>query len=445
MPSTCFPLPYPADVLALFRPLAARPWALWLDSAGRDRYDIIVAAPQVTLVTRGGETRVCRGDVCHSSGDDPLLLLRRELARQPLSGGPPPFGGGAVGYFGYDLARRFDDLPESAADDAALPEMAVGIYAWAVVVDHQERRCWLAGDAEALREWQALTAAAAPHGEFVVTGAPRSDLSAARYAQAFARVQHYLHEGDCYQVNLAQRFCAPAQGDAFALYASLRRENPAPFAAWLNFPFGQVLSASPERYLRLQGRQVETKPIKGTRPRLADPQADRAQAEALRISPKDRAENLMIVDLLRNDLGKSCIPGSVQVPRLFEVESFATVHHLVSTVQGALAPGHDAIDLLRGCFPGGSITGAPKRRAMEIIEELEPHRRGVYCGAIGYIGFDGNMDSNIAIRTLVHSQGRVCFAAGGGIVSDSTAAEEYQESLDKAAALLRVLELHSNL
>ena len=426
----------------MFRPLAAQPWAQWLDSAGRDRYDIIVAAPRVTLVTRGADTRICRGKACQVSGDDPLLLLRRELARQPVPGGLPPFSGGALGYFGYDLARRLGDLPGSAVDDLAWPEMAVGIYAWAVVVDHQERRCWLAGDADALREWQALTAQSMPPGEFLVTDAPRSDLSEARYAQAFARVQHYLREGDCYQVNLAQRFCAPARGDAFALYASLRRENPAPFAAWLNFPFGQVLSASPERFLRVQGRQVETKPIKGTRPRLADAQADRAQAEALRASPKDRAENLMIVDLLRNDLGKSCSPGSVQVPRLFAVESFATVHHLVSTVQGALAPEHDAIDLLRGCFPGGSITGAPKRRAMEIIEELEPHRRGVYCGAIGYIGFDGNMDSNIAIRTLVHGAGQVCFAAGGGIVTDSTAAEEYQESLDKAAALLRVLERH---
>lgn len=436
------PLPYQPDTLQLFRPLAAHPWAQWLDSAGRDRYDIVVAAPVATLVTRGRETTLCRDGVCSVSEGDPLELLRRELARHAPCATGAPFGGGAVGYFGYDLARRISELPQRAQNDLALPEMAVGIYTWAVVADHQEQRCWLAGDEAALQQWHALTAQPASPGTYALAAAPASDMSEAEYGAAFARVQHYLREGDCYQVNLAQRFCAAAQGDAFALYATLRRENPAPFAAWLNFPFGQVLSASPERFLQLHGRRVETKPIKGTRPRKADPALDQAQAEALRHSAKDRAENLMIVDLLRNDLGKTCIPGSVQVPRLFEVETFATVHHLVSTVSGELAAGHDAIDLLRGCFPGGSITGAPKQRAMEIIEELEPHRRGVYCGAIGYIGFDGDMDTNIAIRTLVYSDGRVCFAAGGGIVSDSTVAEEYQESLDKAAALLRVLELH---
>jgi len=437
-----YELPYPGDVLELFRPLSARPWALWLDSAGRDRYDILVAEPAATLVTRGRETTLCRDGVCSVSAADPLDLLRGELARHAPRAAAAPFGGGAVGYFGYDLARRYVDLAVSARDDAAWPEMAVGIYTWAVVVDHQERRCRLNGDAAALQCWRDLQQQPPSGAKFQVRGAPRSDMSAAAYAQAFQRVQHYLRAGDCYQVNLAQRFCVQGEGDAYALYTTLRRENPAPFAAWLNFPFGQVLSASPERFLKVRGRRVETKPIKGTRPRQADPAADRAQAEALRASAKDRAENLMIVDLLRNDLGKNCTPGSVQVPRLFEIESFATVHHLVSTVSGELAAGHDAIDLLRGCFPGGSITGAPKQRAMEIIEELEPHRRGVYCGTIGYIGFDGDMDTNIAIRTLAHSQGRICFAAGGGIVSDSTVAEEYQESLDKAAALLRVLDLH---
>jgi para-aminobenzoate synthetase component 1 len=185
---------------------------------------------------------------------------------------------------------------------------------------------------------------------------------------------------------------------------------------------------------------VETKPIKGTRPRSPEPLEDVAKAQELRNSLKDRAENLMIVDLLRNDIGKNCTPGSVRVPKLFEIESYATVHHLVSTIRGRLAEGRDALDLLRGCFPGGSITGAPKIRAMEIIEELEPHRRGVYCGAIGYIGFDGNMDSNIAIRTLVHSDNTIRFWAGGGIVADSDQEQEYQECYHKAAALLNLLE-----
>ncbi len=435
-------LPYPKNALELFRPLATQPWALWLDSAGCDRYDIMVAEPVATLVTRGAITTVCRDGVCRESSADPLQLLREELACGGHAAAGAPFGGGAVGYFGYDLARCFENLPQRALDDPALPEMAAGIYTWALIVDHHERRCWLAGDEDAAQHWRQAAAQPVRNNPFHLHSPPVSNMSVAGYAAAFTRIQHYLHEGDCYQVNLAQRFCATAQGDAFALYETLRRDNPAPFAAWLNFPFGQVLSSSPERFLKVRGRQVETKPIKGTRPRSADPVQDRALAEALHHSDKDRAENLMIVDLLRNDLGKNCIPGSVQVPRLFEVESFATVHHLVSTIRGELSEGRDALDLLRGCFPGGSITGAPKRRAMEIIEELEPHRRGVYCGAIGYIGFDGSMDTSIAIRTLVHTAGKICFSAGGGIVSDSTAAEEYQESLDKAAALLRVLERH---
>ncbi|MFA5626865.1 MAG: aminodeoxychorismate synthase component I [Thiohalomonadaceae bacterium] len=438
-----FALPYPDDVLTMFQPLAALPWSMWLDSAGRDRYDIFVAAPRVTLVTCGVTTRICRGADCSYSTDDPLLLLQQILQETEPCQYKPPFAGGAVGYFAYDLARRFVSLPEHAEDDLKLPEMAVGIYDWAVVVDHQMRSCWLSGDREALQQWQNLTEQNCETGMFTVQGEVCSNLSAQDYADRFARVQHYLQVGDCYQVNLAQRFCAPAKGDAFALYARLRRENPAPFAAWLSFPFAQVLSASPERFLRVQDSKVETKPIKGTRPRLAEPLADERQRADLQNSVKDRAENLMIVDLLRNDLGKSCVSGSVQVPRLFAQESFASVHHLVSTVTGELAQDRDSMDLLRDCFPGGSITGAPKLRSMEIIEELEPHRRGVYCGAIGYIGFDGNMDTNIAIRSMVYTQGKVCFAAGGGITVDSSMTGEYQESLDKAAALLHVLKLHS--
>jgi para-aminobenzoate synthetase component 1 len=215
--------------------------------------------------------------------------------------------------------------------------------------------------------------------------------------------------------------------------------NAAPFSAYLNLPQAQILSSSPERFLKLQNGKVETKPIKGTRPKKAYPASDWHQIDELRNSRKDRAENLMIVDLLRNDLGKTCQLGSVKVPNLFSIESYATVHHLVSTITGLLSPGCHALDLLKSCFPGGSITGAPKIRAMEIIEELEPNRRGVYCGSIGYIGFDGNMDTNIAIRTLVHSGGSIRFWAGGGIVNDSVLEEEYQECFDKAHALLKLL------
>jgi para-aminobenzoate synthetase component 1 len=252
-------------------------------------------------------------------------------------------------------------------------------------------------------------------------------------------VQKYLHEGDCYQVNLAQRYSAHATGDAYPAYLELRRNSPAPWSAFLDWPHAQILCASPERFLRVQHGLVQTKPIKGTRPRSADVAEDARLKDDLLRHPKDRAENLMIVDLLRNDLGKSCEPGSIQTTNLFEVESYANVHHLVSTIEGRLQSGKTALDLLRECFPGGSITGAPKLRAMEIIEQLEPQRRGIYCGAIGYVGYDGAMDTNIAIRTLVYSSGVIRCWAGGGIVADSTCEAEYQETRDKARAMLELL------
>jgi para-aminobenzoate synthetase component 1 len=258
------------------------------------------------------------------------------------------------------------------------------------------------------------------------------------YRKAFDRIKHYLKEGDCYQVNLTQRFSASCLGNLWVAYQSLRELNAAPFSAYLNLPEVQILSSSPERFLRLADGIVETKPIKGTRPRKTDEAEDQQQKQQLMNSTKDRAENVMIVDLLRNDISKTCT--DVKVPVIFDVETYTTVHHLVSTVTGVLADNQHALDLLKSCFPGGSITGAPKIRAMEVIEELEPHRRGVYCGAIGYIGFNGNMDSNIAIRTLVHSNNTIRFWAGGGIVNDSVVEEEYQECFDKAAALLDLLQ-----
>jgi para-aminobenzoate synthetase component 1 len=276
-------------------------------------------------------------------------------------------------------------------------------------------------------------------GQFRVTAPVQSNLNREQYGLAFESIQRYIREGDCYQVNFAQRFETRCEGDPWSAYLRLREKNPAPFAAYLDTPHGQVLSCSPERFLKLTGRMVETKPIKGTRPRSEDPVVDVKQRLELLNSEKDRAENLMIVDLLRNDLGKCCEPGSIHVPELFSIESFATVHHMVSTVRGTLQRGCDAVRLMRGAFPGGSITGAPKLRAMEIIDELEPDPRGVYCGSIAYIGFNGNMDSNIAIRTLEHRNGNVRFSAGGGIVADSVCEDEYTETFHKARAMLEVL------
>lgn len=444
-------LPYREDSTALFEVVADAPWAVFLDSgrhdAGQSRYDIIAAEPYIRLITRGNLTEV-HAEGVSLSRDDPFALLKRHLDMDAALASDLPFCGGAIGYFGYDLARRIERLPSRATAGEHVPDMAIGIYDWAVVVDHLERKCWLIGqgrDPETDIKWNALTArfsSPAPErarAPFRVTSAVQSSRTRESYGRAFRRIKQYINDGDCYQVNLAQRFQAQASGDAWLAYQALRVINPAPYSAYLATPYAHILSSSPERFLRVHRGEVQTKPIKGTRPRAGHPRLDAELAEALRVSEKDRAENVMIVDLLRNDLSKNCKWGSVKVPRLFEVESYATVHHLVSTVTGELRADHDAIDLLRGCFPGGSITGAPKLRAMEIIDEVERFRRGVYCGAIGYIGFDGGMDTNIAIRTITMSHGSVRFWAGGGIVADSEVESEYQESFDKARALLRLL------
>lgn len=447
-------LPYHEDSASLFARIAHQPWAVFLDSVhpgnAFGRYDILSCKPFITLSTAGELTRIVEPGCERCSAEDPFDLLQGILQRNPAPVTELPFYGGAIGYFSYDLARRLERLPALAIDAEQMPEMAIGIYDWAVVVDHRARQTRLVGqgnDPATDEQWDDLAAlfsaqaspAAAGH-RFSVTSAVTSNMDAQGYRERFARVQGYIRNGDCYQVNLAQRFSAAAEGDPWQAYLQLREISPAPFACYLNTPAGQVLSASPERFLSVRRGRVETRPIKGTRPRSSDPLIDLANAGDLAASLKDRAENLMIVDLLRNDLGKNCAVGSVSADRLFALESYANVHHLVSTVTGVLALGRDPIDLLRGCFPGGSITGAPKLRAMQIIEELEPHRRGVYCGAIGYIGFDGSMDTSIAIRTAVYSHGELRFWAGGGVVADSEADKEYRETWDKASGMLALTE-----
>jgi para-aminobenzoate synthetase component 1 len=330
-----------------------------------------------------------------------------------------------------------------------MPEMAVGIYDWAVVVDHLDKKSWLVGQGRRVdthARWRELVArfSAQPieraRAPFRITAPLVSSLSRESYAAAFGRVLDYIHAGDCYQINLAQRFAAPAAGDPWLAYQALRIINPAPYAAYLNTPHGQVLSASPERYLKLEGRSVETKPIKGTRARTGHPRVDAARATELKASEKDRAENVMIVDLLRNDLARVCTPESVRVEQLCGVEAYQHVLHLVSSVGGRLRDDCSPLDLLRGAFPGGSVTGAPKPRAMEIIAELEPTARGAYCGSLGYLGFDGSLDLNILIRTITAGRGWWQFPVGGGIVADSTPEQEYQETWHKAEGLLRAIE-----
>lgn len=446
-------VPYLAESGSQFEAFASDPWCVFLDSGRprdlRGRYDIIASDPFVTLSTQGLYTEIGTRDGQWVCEGDSIGLLKQYLGSANESDLRLPFAGGAIGYFAYDLGRRLERMPSLAEQDIAMPEMAFGLYDWALVVDHQTRRAWLCGqgrDARTFDEWDALlershkARTSVLRAPFDILSPINCNFDRAAYGDAFRRIKRYIREGDCYQVNLAQRFSARARGDAWLAYRQLRSLNPAPFSAFLRTPRGAVLSSSPERFLHVNKGLVETKPIKGTRPRAADHGRDRALMEELRHSAKDRAENLMIVDLLRNDLSKTCAIGSVKVPKLFALESYATVHHLVSTVTGRLGVGKHALDLLAGCFPGGSVTGAPKLRAMEIIEELEPHRRSTYCGSIGYIGFDGRMDTNIAIRTLVYCDGLIHAWAGGGIVADSDEEAEYQETLDKAAALLKLMQ-----
>jgi len=464
-------LHYHADSAQYFARIAHMPWAMFLDSgqlpdpvtgkAGSQygHYDILVAKPFITFTSNGKHTEVVSKGNKHISLEDPFKLVNDALTPLRANQSAWPFTGGAVGYFGYDLARRLEKLENTAADDGLIPQMQVGIYDWAVIVDHRAKTAHLVSngfDAQTHDDWQSLCALfdgvgageAMQQADFEVRSAVRSNMDKAAYTAAFNAIKTYIHEGDCYQVNLAQRFAATARGDAWTFYRKLREISPAPFMAYMNFGHMQVVSGSPERFLQVVDGYVETRPIKGTRPRAADAEQDALYAKELLESLKDRAENLMIVDLLRNDIGKNCTTGSVKADKLFQLQSFANVHHLVSIVTGELLAHKTAIDLLRGCFPGGSITGAPKLRAMQIIEELEPHRRSVYCGAIGYIGFDGNMDTNIAIRTAVYvekqnGEGEISFYAGGGIVADSDVEKEYVETWDKASSMLKVVECFS--
>jgi para-aminobenzoate synthetase component 1 len=327
-----------------------------------------------------------------------------------------------------------------------MPDMMVGLYDQVLAFDHHKNRAWFITHADSEDQAQARLHHLRKLTDHAPVIEPRSagadfapELMRHEYEDRIARVIEYVHAGDIFQANLSQRFVAdmPRGFDSFAHYLHLRDISPAPFASYMNFGTIKLASASPERFIKVQNWQVEARPIKGTMPRHADPQQDTRAAEALQNSAKDYAENAMIVDLLRNDLSKVCHDHSVEVPVLCGLESFAQVHHLVSVVKGMLNANNRPLDLLRACFPGGSVTGAPKVRAMQIIEALEDNRRGPYCGALGYIGIGDMMDTNIVIRTLVHNGRRTCFNVGGGIVADSNPAAEYDETLTKAQGLLK--------
>lgn len=431
-----------------FAPLSHQPWAMLLHSGHADhphsRYDILVAQPCATLVTQGEITTIRRGTEHTSSTADPLTLLQSELdacAFNTDTIADIPFSGGALGLFGYDLGRRFERLPAQAQQDIDLPDMAVGLYDWALIVDNQRQAVTLVSQTNARERlnWL-LQQQVKPATAFTLTTPWQANMSREAYGEKFRQVQAYLQSGDCYQVNLAQRFQARYTGDEWQAFVQLNHANRAPFSAFIRLDEGAILSLSPERFILSVQGNIQTRPIKGTLPRLPDSTEDAAQAERLANSAKDRAENLMIVDLMRNDIGRVAVPGSVRVPELFVVEPFPAVHHLVSTITASLPETLHASDLLRAAFPGGSITGAPKLRAMEIIDELEPQRRNAWCGSIGYLSACGNMDTSITIRTVTAWRGQVYCSAGGGIVADSNEAAEYQETFDKVNRILQQLE-----
>jgi para-aminobenzoate synthetase component 1 len=435
------PAPDPFGTCVRFSRL---PHLLFLDSSAQgtlSRYSFLAADPVAVVRT-----------------PDAARELLRAHARAPLPG-LPPFQGGIAGYVGYDWGAELERVNRPPANlfTPQIPDVALALYDWVIAWDHLEAKAWIVstgigqggrgtGDGRARERlnWvRASLSAPVPTRPLPLPPSPLpvSNFTRGEYESAVSRIREYIAAGDVYQVNLAQRFHTVFAGSALGLYRRLRARNPAPFGGYLEFAGASIASISPERFLRLDAttRIVEARPIKGTRPRGTSPARDTALARELLESAKDRAENVMIVDLLRNDLGKVCRPGSVSVPKLFALESHPTVHHLVSTVTGVLRDGADAFDLLRAAFPGGSVTGAPKIRAMEIIAELERAPRGVYCGAIGYVSTTGAMDFNIPIRTIVVHGGVATFHAGAGIVWDSEPAAEYQETLAKARTMIESL------
>lgn len=444
--------------------LSDLPHLLFLDSAlpsSLGRYSFVTADPVVWLQP-DPET-------------DPFALLAEQIAEwrmEPVAG-LPPFQGGAAGLFGYDLCQFLERLPRPMYNDLPTPPLAVGIYDWVLAFDHEQSRAWIIATGypevgarqrdragrrlEEVRGWLRREPHRAPDaicatmtcGTHPGSSPPKfatrvpdvfSNFDRPTYVRTTQRAIDYIHAGDCFQVNIAQRLLTPQRHSSLVVYEKLRARNPAPFAGYFDLGDYAIASASPERFLKLTGNEVTTRPIKGTRPRgHFGPEEDMFRAGELEVSAKDRAENVMIVDLLRNDLGRVCRYGSVRVESLCRLESYRTVHHLVSEVHGTLRPGLGPVDLLRAAFPGGSITGAPKIRAMEIITELEQTARGPYCGCLGYIGFDGSVDTNLLIRTFTIGHGWMQFPVGGGIVADSDPDQEYEETWHKAEGLLRAL------
>ena len=441
------------EIYSLFKDTAD---AMFLDS-GRDhdglgRYSVIAVHPFEKIENKGQTTTIVNVDGTTTLTGKPFDILREKLSTYEMDyRSELPFIGGAVGYFGYDLCHHMEKLPRTAVDDVNIPDMYLCFYHGAIIIDHKIN-CVYITDAElksggqlrvdkvlnTIREGEANPAVVnVIHHEREVDFEPNMDKDT--YLNSVRRIKEYIRTGDIYQANMTQRFETELRDEPVSLYKKLREINPAPFSSYIDFGDGQIVSSSPERFLKVRDGHVETRPIKGTLPRGRTPEEDEMLKNKLQNSKKDRSELLMIVDLERNDLSRVAKTGTVKVPELFVIESYATVHHLVSTVTAEMKDELTFVDLLEASFPGGSITGAPKIRAMQVIDELEPTQRNIYTGSIGYIDFNGNADLNIVIRTIVCKDEKAYFQVGGGIVWDSDEYLEYDETLDKARALMNAL------
>lgn len=438
----------------LFHALRDQEHCFILDSSLQNqrlgRYSFMGCNPFLTFESKNGNITITEDKSSRSFAGDPFASLQELLDKYHVDNtGKLPFCGGAVGYFAYDMCHHVEKLPRTALDDIQVPDCWFGFYDSIIAVEHQEGAVYLVATGIHEEEETAISALqqkidSLRHQDLVqpagiACGEIESNFSKQDYMQAVQRIREYIRSGDIYQANMTQRFRCHTQEKPFHLYSRLRKMNPAPFACYIDFGQAQILSSSPERFIKIDESSIETRPIKGTRPRGKTPAEDQANKEELINSEKDRSELLMIVDLERNDLSRVSKTGTVKVPELFYLEEYATVHHLVSTVTGEMRADIKPLDVIKAAFPGGSITGAPKIRAMEVIDELEPTQRNIYTGSIGYIGFDGNVDLNIAIRTILLKDETAYFQAGGGIVWDSDPALEYEETLHKAKAIIKTL------
>ena len=456
----------------LFKELQSSPYSFFLDSAtGREssgRFSFLGCEPFLVFKSKRDSVSLEWNDGrIDKLKSNPFLVLKELFQKFTILPAPAqecgiPFVAGGVGYFGYDMKDFIEKLPDISRDDLSVPDCAIGFYDTVLAFDHLKGKTYLSSvEFEGIRTnartkiEAALSANRDMYHFFndedrnnkmvrvpsaaLSGGGLRSNFTKAGYMKTVQVAKEYIKRGDIYQVNLSQRFEADLKGEPYGLYLRLRDASPAPFASYLNFKDVIIISSSPERFLMKKGSYIETRPIKGTSPRSSDPLTDELNEISLRESYKDRAEHIMIVDLERNDLGRICEYGSVKPTEFITLEKYSTVFHLVSTVTGKLKDGVDPIDCIKATFPGGSITGAPKVRSMEVIEELEPVKRSLYTGAIGYISFDGNMDTSIVIRTIVVKGDKLYFSVGGGIVADSDPEKEYYETLDKAEGIMRAL------